>query len=284
MKHFGVEARARRYDPHSRYGGHGGQSLAMGFPENGKSILGYHGVQCTVKRPSPGDGLVGVSKLELESPSLLDTERTLPWSKGPKQIRDRGRELFHVAEFLERQVEPQRVTKSRQCPGVVDTKYLLPAVGLLDTKQKTMVEHDPEAQWGQVELLISRVEGAPNLRRVPITCSWCRRGCKRCSKNKGRGGLCKSIDGSIKMKRLARRREAAQELPEALAMEDLHYKGLSLADYLDTLREPQEEKPHEGLSLSDYLPLEQDEPYQVSECSFLLVDDDVQSCQSWTMI
>jgi hypothetical protein len=34
-----------------------------------------------------GDGLVGVSKLELESPSLLDTERTLPWSKGPKQAR-----------------------------------------------------------------------------------------------------------------------------------------------------------------------------------------------------
>ena len=34
-----------------------------------------------------GDGLVGVSKLELESPSLLDTERTLPWSKEPKQAR-----------------------------------------------------------------------------------------------------------------------------------------------------------------------------------------------------
>ena len=37
-----------------------------------------------------GDGLVGVSKLELESPSLLDTERTLPWSKGPKQARFLG--------------------------------------------------------------------------------------------------------------------------------------------------------------------------------------------------
>lgn len=265
------------------YGGHGGQSLAMGLPETGASILGYHGVQCTVQRPSLGDGLVGVSKLELESPSLLDTERTLPWSKGPKQIRDRS-ELFHVAEFLERQVEPQCVTKSRRCPGVVDTKYLLPVVGLLHTKQKTIVEHDPEAQSGQVELLISRVEGAANLRRVPITCGWCRRGCKRCSKNKGRGGLCKSIDENIKMKRLARRREAALlELPEALALEDLHYKGLSLADYLDTLRDVQEEKPHEGLSLSDYLP-QQDEPYQVSECSFILVDDDVQSCHSWTMI
>eukprot|EP00435_Cladocopium_sp_Y103_P029146 s1516_g7.t1 len=84
---------------------------------------------------------------------------------------------------------------------------------------------------------------------------------------------------------LARRRDAAQELPEALALEDLHCKGLSLADYLDTLRDvPQEDKPHEGLSLSDYLPLEQDEPYQVSECSFTLVDDDVQSSHSWTMV
>ena len=48
------------FQPRRRYGGHGGQSLAMGLPETGASILGYHGVQCTVQRPSLGDGALGV--------------------------------------------------------------------------------------------------------------------------------------------------------------------------------------------------------------------------------
>ena len=40
-------------------------------------------------------------------------------------------------------------------------------------------------QGGSVDPVARCWVGAANLRRVPITCGWCRRGCKRCSKNKG---------------------------------------------------------------------------------------------------
>ena len=96
MKHFGVAARARRFDAGSRYGGHGGHSLALGFPELAHQIPGY-AVSCTVQRPELGDGLVGLSKVEVENPNLWETNRVLPG--GPKQVRFFGT-IFGMVERL----------------------------------------------------------------------------------------------------------------------------------------------------------------------------------------
>eukprot|EP00438_Fugacium_kawagutii_P030648 Skav221854 [mRNA] locus=scaffold1175:82617:95084:+ [translate_table: standard] len=282
MKHFGVEARARRFDPESRYGGHGGHSLARACPESARRcVLGFGDVAVSVTRPDQGHGRVGISQLELDSPRLLDIERVQPWSQGPHQVRDRS-ELFHLAEYLECKVEPKHRMKSRQCPGVVDTKYSLPAVGLM-SKEKVIVERSEGsegAEWGEVELLISQVEGVHNLRRVPVNCSWCRRGCKRCSKNKGKGGLCNTVDVSGKRKRALLRLEAHQE--ELLHL-GAHLLEQVPEDFVDDDLLPEEmfALPPEHLNDAD---VEDALAEVASESSFIMVDDETCSSASWSFL
>eukprot|EP00913_Durusdinium_trenchii_P011522 g10817.t1 len=153
MKHFSVEARTRRFDHESRYGDERG---------------------------------VAVSQLELDCPTLLATHKG-DWKTGAGEVLDHSG-LHQLTQHLEYKAKLKSRTKSRRCPGVVDTTYALPAVGHLKDGEVSLFDEPCE----DVEIIVSRLEGLRNLRRVPVNCSFCRRGCKRCSKNKGKGGICKA--------------------------------------------------------------------------------------------
>jgi len=270
MKHFGVEARERRFNHRSRYGGHQGHSLAMGMPTD--RVLGSRTVACSYNRPQLGGG-VGVSQLEIDSPSLLDTQQRSD-ARGHMEVRDHS-QLFHLAQFLERTVEPKRWTKIRECPGVVETKYVLPAVGLLSNK--TIVDIDTSEE---VEIFITEAEGFKNFRRVPVNCSWCRRGCKRCSKNRGYyPGICKKWEKDARI--VNKHHEATKELPEALEVLEVCEGSTSCTEQYDEDVYPFE---NEARSPSRSQPFGEAEVDLASEGSFLFVEDDQVSCDSWAFV
>eukprot|EP00434_Breviolum_minutum_P008873 symbB.v1.2.007824.t2/scaffold463.1/size291460/5 len=272
MKHFGVEARERRFNHRSRYGGHQGHSLVMGMPTD--RVLGSRTVACSYNRPQLGGG-VGVSQLEIDNPSLLDTQQTSD-ARGHMEVRDHS-QLFHLAQFLERTVEPKRWTKIRECPGVVETKYVLPAVGLLSNK--TIVDIDTSEE---VEIFITEAEGdKKNFRRVPVNCSWCRRGCKRCSKNRGYlPGICKKWEKDARI--VNKHHEATKELPEALEVLEVCEGSMSCTEQYDEDVYPFENEAWSPNSRSQ--PFGEAEVDLASEGSFLFVEDDQVSCDSWAFV
>ena len=98
---------------------------------------------------------------------------------------------------------------------MVDTTYQLPAIGVLD--DQAFFCHPGAVPWevrldeveGQVEVLVSQMEGPSNCRRVPVGFSWCRRGCAKCSKQRG---ICKRVDVAHGAKRRARRSSVGHEV------------------------------------------------------------------------
>ena len=70
MKHFAMEARGRRFDAGSRWGGHQGQSLVKMDLHRALELPGFRSVDWRIDRPEM-EGLKAVSELEMECPSLL---------------------------------------------------------------------------------------------------------------------------------------------------------------------------------------------------------------------
>lgn len=295
MKHFTVEARTRRFDHESRYGGHGGHSLVKSFEECARdNVPGFDGVSWTVRRPGDERG-VAVSQLELDCPTLLATHKG-DWKTGAGEVLDHSG-LHQLTQHLEYKAKLKSRTKSRRCPGVVDTTYALPAVGHLKDGEVSLFDEPCE----DVEIIVSRLEGLRNLRRVPVNCSFCRRGCKRCSKNKGKGGICKGVDESRKAKRAALRWDTLKELAEVndidAIVEEVTRRGRQIEfeemgdlDCMDMV--------HYEAKNWDPLPAESGDAAQfqaagmenfeaASESSFVFVDfvdDDACSCDSWACV
>ncbi|CAJ1374525.1 unnamed protein product [Effrenium voratum] len=194
-KHFGMLRRRRRFDRGARYGGHGGGTVVLGSPQVAEDIPGFQGV--TLQKLTPGS----ICELELLEPLPLQ-KKGYRWQPLCAEGARGDGWNFHAREMLEEQAIKKREKTSRRCPGLVDVIYSLPAVG---------VEEGGE----EVEIVLSqRMEGR-SFHRVPIGCE-CRMGCRKCSKNRGNGGLCKGLAETNRVKRMALRRRAFCEQDEAL--------------------------------------------------------------------
>ena len=269
MKHFSVEARTRRFDHGTKYGGHGGQSLVKSFPKMAKrNIPGFEGVAWKVLRPEDA-----VSQLEIDCPTLrcVNCQRD---RKG--QVQDLSG-LYQLTEYLEKEATLKHRTMNRRCPRVVDTSYLLPAVGRLEDGEVSLLDEP----CGDVEIIVSQIEGSRNLRRVPVNCRWC----NPCSK-KHWAKCCKAFSESNKAKR-----GLAIELLEACDLDELvradvaeeahNWRCLERCfSFPEGYVEAWDKPMNLGNAGSNHFA----EDEATSEPSFILVDDDACSCDSWAFV
>jgi len=262
-KHFGMLRRRRRFDRGARYGGHGGGTVVLGSPQVAEDIPGFQGV--TLQKLTPGS----ICELELLEPLPLQ-KKGYRWQPPCAEGARGDGWNFHAREMLEEQAIKKREKTSRRCPGLVDVIYSLPAVGV--------------EEGGEVEIVLSqRMEGR-SFHRVPIGCE-CRMGCRKCSKNRGNGGLCKGLAETNRVKRMALRRRAFCEQDEALhdlanrhLDEDLEHIDQELLEDIDKLpvdAEAIDEGPCDGAtevaSISSFLLVDSDAASTASEASWSLL-------------
>jgi len=160
-KHLSLEARRRRFDPASRYGGHGGRTLVKTMRKADVSVDGYRDTYLKIKRPTDPDGNVLVSDLDKELQELLHTD-----SDGKIVESAPGGHWFRLPLLLEESCISKKTERDNDCPDVIITTYTVPGVSWLapDAEEKEKLDRRRKER-----LALARADGHTVLCRLRDT-------------------------------------------------------------------------------------------------------------------
>lgn len=123
-KHLNIGDRRKRFDPKSRYGGHGGASLVTALPNKLVSVDGYNRIYLDIERPRNDQGCVLISKIDQEVPELCRSAELPPGL------------ALQLPEMLD-QLCITKSTKRDKCShDVVITTYVLQGVDWMAPNQE----------------------------------------------------------------------------------------------------------------------------------------------------